>query len=157
MEKELGAAERESLVEEESHIDSSELDGWKNSCNHYIDIVPLLSFFTQSVQTCRAPTQVLLWGEQGPPPFLHQRLSWRWTSGRESSGREGWDWDRRSREYLIFYLYLCPLSFFALLSLTKGGERVWMTVRENLDDWIERVGGWEDPHAASTSTKPPPG
>ena len=44
MEKELGAAERESLVEEESHIDSSELDGWKNSCNHYIDIVPL--FYT---------------------------------------------------------------------------------------------------------------
>ena len=36
MEKELGAAETESLAEEESHIDSSELDGWKNSCNHYI-------------------------------------------------------------------------------------------------------------------------
>ena len=58
MEKELGAAETESLVEEESHIDSSELHGWKNSCNHYI--LPLLSLFTQSVQTCRAPTQVLL-------------------------------------------------------------------------------------------------
>ena len=36
MEKELGAAETESLAEEEAHIDSSELHGWKNSYNHYI-------------------------------------------------------------------------------------------------------------------------
>ena len=34
MEKELGAAETESLFEEEAHIDSSELYGWENSCNH---------------------------------------------------------------------------------------------------------------------------
>ena len=36
MEKELGAAETESLAEEEAHIDSSELHGWENSCDDYI-------------------------------------------------------------------------------------------------------------------------
>ena len=130
MEKELGAAETESLVEEEVHIDSSELHDWKNSCNQ------LLSFLHNPFKPAELQLKFFCEENRARRHFSIRDYLGHWTSGRESSGREGWDWDRRSRRFLIFYLYLSPLSIFALLSLTKGG-------REGLDD-CERESGWLD-------------